>query len=368
MNAIRVAIVTNNPTPYREGVYKILAALADIDLCLIYCQHREANRKWEINPSGYHTRYLNTRSIKSKNQYIHFGLNVLKHLSELDPHVVITSGYGPVMLLALYWCVIRRRPHIPFTDGTLDSESNLTFVHRFVRKKVFTRSSAFVGASKKSLELFKSYGVSEEALFQSCLCVNNEIYFPQPKQNRPFDLMFAGQLVDGKMPDFFVDVARELSLRRGRCRVLIVGSGPRSGDIHDRLKESGIEFFMPGFIQPAALPNFYQQAQLFLFPTRQDAWGVVANEAAAAGMPIITVPEAGSANELVIDGHNGYVLSADVNKWASTAQRILDNPFEWEIMSKNSLDVVKRYNSQNAATGLYSAIVYAIERRKNSDL
>jgi glycosyltransferase involved in cell wall biosynthesis len=63
------------------------------------------------------------------------------------------------------------------------------------------------------------------------------------------------------------------------------------------------------------LPEVFSKARIFLFPTKFDCWGLVANEACAAGLPVFISPHAGAAGELVKSGINGYVLELDVNVW-----------------------------------------------------
>ena len=56
---IRVAMVTNIPTPYRLPVYEILAAMPDVELKVIYCSEREPDREWDLNSTTYTAEYLN---------------------------------------------------------------------------------------------------------------------------------------------------------------------------------------------------------------------------------------------------------------------------------------------------------------------
>jgi len=293
-------------------------------------------------------------------QFIHFGTQIWSELQRFDPQVTVTSGYGQVMLLALCWCLMKKRPHIAFTDGTIDSEARLSIAHRIVRRFVIKHSSAFIGASAKSLELFKSYGAANNQLFQSCLCVDNANFAPLSSDSKKFDLMFSGRLVEGKMPLFFTDVVGEVARRHSRCSALVLGSGGLDASVRSALIAAGVDFEMPGFVQPADLPTYYRQARIFLFPTQQEAWGVVANEAAAAGLPIITTPEAGVAGELVRHGINGFVLPASVNVWAEAALTLLDNQRVYEQMSSASLDISNNFSYERAVKGLHDAINFAV--------
>ena len=59
------------------------------------------------------------------------------------------------------------------TDGTDVSEQSLSKVHRAIRRFIYSRSAAFIAASRGGLRLYHAYGDPPEHCFQSCLCINN---------------------------------------------------------------------------------------------------------------------------------------------------------------------------------------------------
>ena len=67
----------------------------------------------------------------------------------------------------------------------------------------------------------------------------------------------------------------------------------------------------PGFIQYQHLPAVYRSAGIFVHPARQEPWGLVVNEAAAAGLPLIIGRRVGAACELVREGENGFLIDPD---------------------------------------------------------
>ncbi len=60
-----------------------------------------------------------------------------------------------------------------------------------------------------------------------------------------------------------------------------------------------------GFLQPEELPKVFMNADVFVFPSRHDGWGVVVNQALGAGLPVITSTAAGAGRDLVKDGIEG---------------------------------------------------------------
>jgi len=60
-----------------------------------------------------------------------------------------------------------------------------------------------------------------------------------------------------------------------------------------------------GFVQPAELPGLMANASALILPSIREPWGVVLQEAAAAGLPLIASRACGAAVHLLRDGFNG---------------------------------------------------------------
>ena len=112
----------------------------------------------------------------------------------------------------------------------------------------------------------------------------------------------------------------------GYCRVLLIGSGELKEDILKKLDEYGIDYDYPGFVETRNLPEYYSKAKILLFPTLNDTWGVVANEAMAAGLPVITCENAGVAHDLVIQEETGFVLPVEKEVWAEKSCQYFEGP------------------------------------------
>jgi glycosyltransferase involved in cell wall biosynthesis len=365
-----LAIVTNIPAPYRMPVYQKLAAKLGYDnFHVIFCSQKEDNREWIIEQNDFAYTYLKKNYLSRNGRYIHYNPDVLKVLRQLDSDVVITTGFNPTHLLAFAYTVFSNKVHIPKTDGTFESEQILSVLHRIVRRIVYHYSKTFLGASLGALRLYeKSYGISRDRFFQSHLCANNTAFMPLSVATRPFDLHFSGRFSPEKNPLFALDVAAGIAKALNRkVSILMLGSGPllEQAKEYAATLEPGIEATFPGFMQQAELPALYCSAKLFLFPTSWDPWGVVANEACAAGQAIIVSPHAGVANELVCDGENGYILPLDLELWIKHAVDLLSNEALLEQFSKDSVIKVQPFTYDAAAQGVIDAMTAALAPTQN---
>ncbi len=355
----RLALVVNEPPPYRIPVFNRLAALPGLDVRVIFCCRREPNRHWNLPEIKFDHMFLRERIRTVNGRYIHNNPDVLIALGKFDPHVVVGNGFNPTHLYARLWTLLRRRAYVPMTDGTLTSEKNLGPIHQRLRRFVYQRASALIAASKGGLALYRSYGVDDWRCYLSCLCIDNRLYKCNAQQpSKPWDFIFCGRLESGKAPEFALRVAEQCARRLERkIRLLIVGSGSLEQSLKqqsDRLSDL-IDTHFHGFAQQEELPALYQSARLFLFPTRADVWGVVANEACAAGLPVIVSPHAGVAGELVVDGKNGFVRELDLDQWTACALKLLQHPARCAAFGRHSELLVEPYHFDAAARGIAEA-------------
>lgn len=357
---LRVALVTNMPVPYRVPVWERLAAQPDLEPTLLFCADRERDRDWHVPQARVPAITLAGAGLGWRGRSIHLNPGVGAALRRLQPDVLVTTGFNPTHLLAWVQGLMLGAAHVAQTDGTLQSEARLGAVHRAVRRAVFRRTSAFVGAGEGSLALYRSYGVPEDRLFRSPLCVDNAALAPQPLEPRDIDLLFAGRLVAVKNPLFALQVAQAVARRlQRRVSLGVAGAGPLEAELRAAAAAqaaSGVDVHFAGFVQPADLPAWYRRGRVFLFPTAWDPWGVVVNEAHAAGVPVIATPQAGASGDLLLDGQTGRVLPLDVDTWADTAAGWLAAPELLERLGRQARQRVQAWNAEAACEGLARAI------------
>ena len=98
------------------------------------------------------------------------------------------------------------------------------------------------------------------------------------------------------------------------------------------------------------LEKFYAAADVFVFPTTYDAFGMVVLEAMAAGLPVITSDQAGAA-ELIEPNKAGFVLPLD--QFVDGAVEILRDRTSWEPVSAVAQNTARH--------GTWPSVVSAVE-------
>ena len=129
-----------------------------------------------------------------------------------------------------------------------------------------------------------------------------------------FRLILVGRLKKRKHVNEFIDVlarARRRLPPTTQVRVAIVGKGPRDKDLQRQIDELGLADWVSllGHHEPAEIRAMMHDSDLFVASSRQEAFGIAALEARAAGLPVLGYLGNG-LSDFITDGVDG-VLAAD---------------------------------------------------------
>jgi glycosyltransferase involved in cell wall biosynthesis len=105
-----------------------------------------------------------------------------------------------------------------------------------------------------------------------------------------------------------------------------------------------------GFIQPAKIPKLMQRARCLVLPSLWEPWGVVIQEAAAAGLPVIATHSCGASVAFLRDGINGYIIAPRVRNLTEAMFRLSMSP-EQELteMSHKSAVLARLWDPKKQA-------------------
>jgi glycosyltransferase involved in cell wall biosynthesis len=123
-------------------------------------------------------------------------------------------------------------------------------------------------------------------------------------------LVFVGRLVDLKGIDLLLRALAQAQ-RAESVRVLIIGDGEEKPKLQALAAQLGLEHratFLPAMANDK-LPTYWNAADAFVIPSRQDAWPVVVVEALVAGLPVLGSDACGSVRDRVQHHRNGWVFA-----------------------------------------------------------
>jgi glycosyltransferase involved in cell wall biosynthesis len=364
-------MLVNMVPPYRLRVFERVAESFPGDFVVVSCTGVESNRHWHTVEASFEHQILKGFELRLGERGIaHVNPSVIRVLRRLDPAVLCVGGFTPTMLGALLYARICSKPYVLMMDGWMGADSKLSSpYHRWVRRTFVPRAAAGVGVGEKSMQWFERHGLARNKLFLSPLVPS---WRPSPIvpgfQERTFDLLWCGTINERKNIHFFVDLAMLLKQVLGSIRVRVVGEGSMRKWCERAFSEAAIASHFDGFVHGDAIRYCFGSARLFIFPTRHDPWGLVANEATQCGTPVLISSHAGAAGEAVRHQLDGYVLPLDRDAWADAALSLLRSQRLWEEMSGSAHMHSLLNSSEGAAEGLLEAVLFGMRSKRRRTL
>ncbi len=117
------------------------------------------------------------------------------------------------------------------------------------------------------------------------------------------------------------------------ARLVMVGDGPERAHAYEEVERHGLTEDVVFLGKLESVAELLSCADLFLLPSEQESFGLVALEALASGVPVVGTSGSGLA-EVVEDGVDGFLHPVgDVEAMAESGTRLLTDPELWARMS-----------------------------------
>lgn len=368
----RLGILDFNPIQYRAPLYQRVADRGKIDLDVLFLSDHGYKASvdpgfgvafsWDIDLlAGYRNLFLgsaggplgNARRLRSLTSWIR------RH------DVVLVYGYAnPWMVAAMMACQITRVPYL--LRGEAHAQSRATGMRRHLRQVIahaaVRASAGGLAIGKLNEEFYRKYGA--RTVVFAPYSVDDRRFAQPPQLNRATVLkqlglderrpviMFSGKLIPRKRP---LDLAAAIRLLPREVNTLFVGDGPLADQVRAALEPG--QGAVTGFVNQSELPSYYHAANVLVLPSEAEPWGLVVNEAMAAGVLPVVSDRVGAAPDLV-DGVGEIYPCGNVWGLASALARALakvDAPGTRGKMREH----VARYSPDRTAAGFEEAVLAA---------
>lgn len=311
----RLSILVNTIAPYRLPLYAGLAK--EFETAVLH-GGMEPNRSWNLRSgASFRSRQVWTMQVPRRKRtgtdgicdisYVHLNLGLLWELPRSRPDVVVSNELGLRTIMALVYARLTRTPLWVWWGGTIHSERYICTARRALRWCLTRSIDHWISYGATSTEYLESLGVAREDILQTQNCVEQERFLTAPKTPGdwfPDDtwpvLLYVGQLIERKGVSKLIEACGRLRERGHKFTLVLVGAGCEFERIQELADRLDLEHFhiLPEQPQPI-LNQLYRRATALVFPTLEDVWGLVVNEALWADCPVLCSVYAGCAPEIV---------------------------------------------------------------------
>lgn len=170
------------------------------------------------------------------------------------------------------------------------------------------------------------------------------------QSDRPY-ILFLGRLVQKKGIDILLGAWAKIQAQFGNYDLLIAGDGEEGQNLKNlatQLEISDRVKFLCKVAHHHGL-ELMAGASLFVIPSRQEPFGIVALEAMAAGCPVLA-SKIGGLREIIEDGQNGvFFKSESIDNLANYLINLLGNKSKLEGLTKSAMGFVQGYSWDRVA-------------------
>ena len=308
-------------------------------------------------------------------------------LDRIDPDAVIVPAYSTAEAQAgLTWARARRRRAVVMTASGREDAPRSLWRERVKRVIVSQFDAALAGGTPQA-RYIHDLGIPDDRIFVPYDVVDNDFFargaalarsnpgafrhLPGLDTGRPFFLS-SGRFIERKNFRTLLRAYAEYRLfgdASDPWDLVILGDGPERSALKNlaaAVAPDGAVTFA-GYRQMDEIASYYGLAGAFVHPAAVEQWGLVVNEAMAAGLPVLVSRTAGAAEDLVEDGANGFVFDPTDPSAIAERMRYMAAPgTDRSAMGDLSRGRVAPWSLERFADGLWRAVTVVGDNAQRS--
>lgn|SRR3990167_1707448 len=350
----KILMVWIEPTPYILDLIKAIEKIADFDLEIIFLKEN-LSQNWNL--------FLQKNQVILKSGVLK---TIYQKILQKKYRIIFLAGWSnKITLLFLILAKLRGIPVAVDSDTPILPLTSLLrrAIKRMVYPILFKLPNLFLPAGIRQANYLKYYGVSDHKIILEKMTVD-VIGIQESIRQLPFEFktnlrnklciaendfvfLFIGRLIERKGIKELLDAFSKIN--NSKAKLLIIGSGELKPDI-EAAAELNNKIIYTGWLERNEIIKIYFISDVFVLPAHWEPWGLVINEAMAAGLPVIVSDQVGCVDDLVMHEKTGLIIkNKSVNDLIFAFHYFLNNPEKYKEISKNSLSLISNHTIEDSA-------------------
>jgi len=370
----RLAIISTHPIQYNAPFFRELNLQEDIVVKVFYTWSQATGkiydpgfgvtREWDIPLlEGYEYEFIKNISLRPGSHHF-FGIinpSLISKVKKWKPNSILIYGWSFCSHLQAIKYFHNKIPVLFRGDSTiLDQSSRIrSLVKKMLLKWVYSSVDLCLSVGTNNTNYFLKYGVENAKVIYLPHAVENDRFqlddnyqkvteFSNIKRelNDKIVFLFVGKYEKKKNPTLLANVFCKVDFNN--VALLFVGQGQLERELKEITEGNMNVFYLP-FQNQGSMRNIYQLADVLVLPSAyNETWGLVVNEAMAAGLAIIVSDKVGCAVDLVENEVNGYIFkSGDQRSLFNTINEI--RIAKLSLMKQASVKKIKDFSIKKNA-------------------
>ena len=387
---MRVSYVARSFLDYRIPVFEALKRKLDNNFYVIYSADyipERVNNK-VLKALGDHAIGMHGEKRIGPNDFSEFANTayrvvyqpgLLREIAKTRPDIVIGDGFFQWTSYALLYKLIKKTPLVVCYERTFHTERNAQWLRTTYRRLAIKLVDAMACNGSLTLDYSKWLGMPADRITTGHMVADTaglrsatERVSSEERQalrddwgNPELVFLTVGVLNERKgiRELLFAWALLEKNLH-DRCMLVIIGSGPKEGELKKLAQELGLrKIVFQNAVDYDEIAGYYAAADVFVMPTLEDNWSLVVPEAMACGLPVACSKYNGCYPELISSGENGWIFDPlDAQDAFQVLKKFFDNRHVLKEMGNNSRKIVAGHSADHAADSILDACRIALKK------
>lgn len=380
-----VAVLFHRFGPYH--ISRLNSAAREMTIAGIEMSRTDRTYAWDRIEGGERfARHVLSEDVETEPAW-RLGARMEELLSDLAPRAVAIPGWShPAALAALAWCGRSGTPAVLMSESTAFDEPRRPWKEAVKRRLVARFGSALVGGQPHRRYLVE-LGMAPERVRDGYDVVDTDHFAAEADRVRrnaaeerrrrglPERYFLASaRFIRKKNLPFLIEAfaGYRHSAGPGAWDLVLLGDGEERPRLGAAIARYGLDgaVHLPGFRQYADLSAFYALAGAFVHASTTEQWGLVVNEAMAAGLPVLVSRQCGCVEDLINEGENGYGFDPfDVEALTRLLRHVASDACDRAAMAAAGRARIAAWRPERFAAGLRQAVeIAALGQRRESAL
>jgi glycosyltransferase involved in cell wall biosynthesis len=383
---LHVALLASYIPEHQSEAYRALSRRV-ARLSILLSTPMESFRSWSHDWKGLDVTVQRTWSIRrrwkhqagfSDDTTLHIPRDTAKHLSRLRPDVVVSGEFGSRTAASVLYK--RRSPNTPLILWVCLSEhteQGRSWIRRRLRRWLLGYADSVIVNGESGRRYVQSLNYRHEQIF--------EIPYSTPTYSHSVEPTAISSIVRRSPSERILLGVGRLSQRKGFLaflkqvdswcrrntervvRLVLIGEGPEADSILQFATPPNLTVELQGQLKHDSVSSYYASADVLVFPTLADEWGLVVNEAMAHGLPVMGSCYSQAVLELCRDNKTGWIFDPldDSNSAAALDQVMGSSEDELRQMSIACREKIATITPETCADQFSTVLECTLRRLRN---
>lgn len=335
---IRVLFIFNHPPFYKIKFFNELNKKIEVTALFERKQNKDRLTSfYESENIKFESVFINGISFGNEN---HLSLGVVRYLKKHQYDLIVVQGWHTFSeMFALRYLKKHQIPYIFYINGGIIKEKETNLKYK-IKKYFIGGASLYFSPDRNSNKYLVHYGAKRNQIVNypySTIYEHEILNKPLNVRERSilrkrlalpgrFLFVSVGQFIERKN---FETLIHYWQKRKEDEILLLIGHGPLKRKYEKLIAKLNLKnILIYDFLPTNQLFLHLRAANAFLFPTKEDIYGHVVNEALSQGLPVISSRHANSALNLIKRDINGYLIDFSKERQIDTAiRKVLQNEY-----------------------------------------